>query len=131
MTVSSKASLVVSFPITIVGLWLTMKGHADPLADELRRFRTLTNRGERIEAIRRFGKINDPRVTLILMEALQEDQRDEHRPDAALLFIASSMLVYYHIPEKDWLGTKYWTNAIMWWESHETEVRRRASALPQ
>src|SRR4051812_20164980 len=43
------------------------------LAWELRRFRTLTEPGERVRAIARLDPIRDPRVTVALVEVVQAE----------------------------------------------------------
>jgi hypothetical protein len=47
-----------------------------------------------------------------------------------VLLAASFALCEYHIPKTELVGgVKYWTGALMWWEAHEAEVRRRAAVL--
>ena len=132
----SKTSLGLLL-LTAVGLWYAGHKHSphvagdrqlqsDKLAIELRRFRAETDRVKRIDAIKRFGKVRDPRVTLALMEVVQEEKEM-----SGLLLIASSVLVEHHIPEEDWVLAKYWVVARLWWEKNETVVRQKAAILPQ
>ncbi|HJZ54358.1 MAG TPA: hypothetical protein VKE74_05345, partial [Gemmataceae bacterium] len=82
----------------------------------------------------RFGKVRDPRVIVALMEVVRAElakDRGMSTDTPALLMLASETLVHYHIPEDEWLPTKSWTVASLWWEKHEEEVRRQAAALPQ
>jgi hypothetical protein len=110
-------------------------GAADSVARELRLFRTEADPKKRVAMIPRFGKIRDPRVTVALMEVVQEGAEKDWALDTqsgvALLMVASSMLVQHHIPEEEWITAKYWTVALLWWEKHGADVRRRASALPR
>jgi hypothetical protein len=118
-----------------VSIWLGARHLApsgappDPLALELRRFRKMTDEDERVDAIRRFGPVRDPRVTVALMEVVQEEVA--HNRHGGLLMLASSTVVYHHMPKEEILPEKYWTCARRWWENNEVEVRRRAAALPR
>src|SRR5262249_815979 len=99
------------------------------VASGVRRFRTEKDGRRRIDLIRKIGPINDPRVTVALME---EIVLDEDAPES-LLMLASYDVVNYHVPEGE--GTAGWTKscppARIWWEGRGDEVRRRAAALPR
>jgi hypothetical protein len=126
--------LVLALAVWGAGLWRPAPAGPppDPLALELRRFRALTDDRERIEAIRRFGKVQDPRVVVVLMEVVQAELAKERASGSdVLLMFASAAVVDYHIPKDEWLPTKYWNVATIWWEKHEAEVRRQAAALPR
>ncbi len=128
--------LLLSLAVWGAGLWWPAPAGPppDPLALELRRFRALTGDRERIEAIWRFGREQDPRVTVALVEVVEAElakDRPGEMQAPALLVHASSTLVHYHIPKDEWLPAKYWTVALMWWKEHGDEVRHRAAALPQ
>ena len=107
----------------------------NPVAVELRRFRTLSGPKERVQAIARIGPVRDPRVTVALMEVVRAEVDKgwgQTGEPPGVLLAASSALCEYHIPEAECVsGVKYWTGALMWWETHEAEVRQRASLLPQ
>jgi hypothetical protein len=107
----------------------------DPLVGELRRFRVLTEPAERVQVITRLGPVRDPRVTVALMEVVQAElgkNRTGATDTPPVLLAAAFALFEYHIPEDERvLGVKYWTGAIMWWETHEAAVRGRAALLPQ
>ena len=107
----------------------------DPVAGELRQFRTLTEPGERVRAIARLGPIRDPRVTVALFEAVQaelEKERTGASDTQGVLLAASFALFECHIPEAERLyDVKYWTGDLMWWDTHEVEVRRQAASLPR
>jgi hypothetical protein len=119
-----------------VSLWrdAPVEPQPDSLALELRHFRTLTDERERIESIKRFGEVEDPRVAVTLMEVVQAElakRRGTTSEPSPLLVHASSTLVYHHIPRDEWGTAKYWQIARLWWDRHEDEVRRRAAALSQ
>jgi hypothetical protein len=107
----------------------------DPVTEELRRFRSLVDPDERGRAIARLGPVRDPRVTVALMEVVRAELDKEGTgasADPGVLLAASSALWLYHIPEDELVsGVKYWTGAVMWWDAHGAEVRRRAASLPQ
>lgn len=102
----------------------------DRLARQLQQFRDETSSEKRVDLLHEFARIQDPRVVVALMEAVQGELAKGRY--SAVLEIASSLLVYYHIPKEELVGsTKYWSAALIWWEKNEADVRRRAAALPQ
>jgi hypothetical protein len=107
----------------------------DPVASELRRFRGLSDRAERVREVKRLGPIRDPRATVALMDAVRAEAAEQQagRPyDEGMLMWASFAVCEYHIPEAERMyGTKYWAGALIWWDQHEAEFRQRAASLPQ
>src|SRR5262249_48356060 len=75
----------------------------DEVAQVLRPCRQETSVERKIELIRQFGEIRDPRVTVALMETILAEQKE-----SPLLLASSMTLVRYHIPEKEWRMAKAW-----------------------
>jgi len=107
----------------------------DPVATELRHFGGLADPSDRVQAIKRLGRVRDPRVTVALMELVRAEvavQQAGQTDSSGMLIAASYALFEYHIPEPERVyGVKYWTGALMWWEAHGPDVRQRAASLPQ
>lgn len=137
--------VVLALAVWAIGLWNRPGGPPptadrprasdDPVAVELRQFRALTDTSERVRAITRIGPVRDPRVTVALVEVVQTELNKDRTGSTETpggLMAASVALFEHHIPEAERVyGVKYWTGALMWWETHEVEVRRRAALLPQ
>src|SRR5262245_6606739 len=70
----------------------------DEVAQVLRQFRQETSVRIKINLIRQFGPIRDPRITVALMEVVLSAEEE-----SGLLMIASATLVHFHIPEKEWV----------------------------
>src|SRR4051812_2477140 len=115
-----RTAAIIAVVFVAVGLWLSFRNLTpsgpppDPLALELRRFRSLTDDQERMEAIPRFGQVQDPRVTVVLMEVVQEEGAKKRY--GGLMMLAAGTLVEYHMPKEERMPVKYWTCANMWWE---------------
>lgn len=125
-------SVALALALAVWGFAAWEWSRPEPVAAELRHFRTLTDDGERMEAIERFGRRRDPRVTIALMEVVQSElARASEVRASGLLEVASIYVCEYHMPE-DALGpAKCWALARMWWEANEAQVRRRAARLPR
>jgi hypothetical protein len=104
----------------------------DPVALVLRRFHSLEDPEERIRVVKLLGPIRDPRVTVVLMETIQAEAARPGVSEAPpLMQLAAMGMTFHHIPESEVIfDTKYWVGALMWWRTHEAEVRRRVARLP-
>lgn len=99
------------------------------LEERLKQFRDETDPEKRVAWVQSFGHIRDPRVTVALMEAVQEEVAKDwtgHAETPGLLLIASFAVVTHHIPEADRTFGKCWTVALGWWEMNENVVRCQA-----
>jgi len=104
------------------------------LEQQLQQFRDETDPEKRMALVRKFGHIQDPRVVVALMEAVQDEIAKDWTGSTetpGLLLLASFTVVTYHIPEEDRSFGKYWTVALRWWKWNENVVRCRAWSVPK
>jgi hypothetical protein len=94
----------------------------DKVEDGLRNYRRKKDSERRIMWLRKLAPTHDPRVAIVLGEAM--DTNDSVGCEAELL------LLYYYVPRPagsivggDWVHP--------WWDKNEADLRRRAKQLPQ
>lgn len=99
------------------------------LEEQLQQFRDETDPCELMAQIRKFGRVQDPRVLVALMDVVHVEAAKDRAGSTetpGLLLLASFTVVTYHIPKEEQTFGKYWTVALRWWEMNENVVRCRA-----
>jgi hypothetical protein len=90
----------------------------DDVADGLLRYRRTTDPERRRALLRRLAPTGDPRVAVVLGEALAAD---------GLAYPEIVLLAEFYLPsEKRGSTDSVWD----WWRDNEAELRRRAGQLP-
>ena len=95
----------------------------DEVADGLQRYRQETDPQKRRRWLRGLAPTKDPRVAVVLGEALSDADPD---------YLAASLLCQYYLPDYKPTSPK-WAHlpAGEWWEANEDDLRRRAKLLPE
>jgi hypothetical protein len=98
----------------------------DQVSEAIRKYRKESDPHRRLALLTDLGEVRDPRVAVMLGEALY-DRRSEMRVQAAfaILFHQSGEKVKRMMPAREVL-----TWAQEWWANHEADARRRARRLP-
>jgi hypothetical protein len=98
----------------------------DEISEGLLLYRLEPSSEKRYKRLARLAPVHDPRVTIALVEAMNNETKSER-----VMWIAS-LVVQYHIPPDEKLApAKFPTFVRLWWENNETEVRLRAKKLPK
>jgi hypothetical protein len=95
----------------------------DEVADGVRRYRQSANPLTRIAWLRKLAPTHDPRVTVIIGDALSDDSSEVAR-------VAVQLAEEYYYPGIGALSLHPKLIAKRWWEYHEADIRRRAHELP-
>jgi hypothetical protein len=97
----------------------------DKVSEALRKYRRESDPNRRLVRLIDISEVRDPRVTVMLGEALY-DRRPEVQVQAAfaILFHHSSEKIRM-MPARETVSWARW-----WWADHEADTRRRARRLP-
>ncbi len=103
----------------------------DPILAQLRAVQAIVpDSPERIQALWEFGRVNDPRVTLAMVEIVLEPDVAKRRQTLAAIEVAACLLCMYHIPDGQIQGSaKYTTLVWLWWEEHGEKFRAKAAQI--
>jgi hypothetical protein len=97
----------------------------DEVADGVRRYRRSAAPLTRIAWLRKLAPTRDPRVAVIIGDALSDDSSEVAR-------VAVQLVDEYYYPGIGALS-RHLSKLIAkrWWEEHEADFRRRAKLLPE
>jgi hypothetical protein len=102
----------------------------DPVADGLRKFRKEKDPDKRGELIEKLARTRDPRVALVLGEALGQGPGAR---DFDNLEVPVILLAIHYVPKKgalaDPLGGLSGNDVAKWWKQNEADLRRQAKQL--
>jgi hypothetical protein len=95
----------------------------DKVADGLLRYRLQTDPQKRRRWLKQLAPTKDPRVAVVLGEALAYADPD---------YLAAYLLCQYYLsrdnpPSPKWAA---YLSAAEWWDANEADLRRRAKQLP-
>jgi hypothetical protein len=104
----------------------------DEVADGLRKYRREKDRARRAALLTRLAATRDPRVALVLGEALDRaaGARDFDNLEVPIILLAT-----HYVPKKAALAGSISPidghDVVKWWKANEADLRRRAKLLPQ
>jgi hypothetical protein len=97
----------------------------DLVADGLRRYCKEADEGRRIKWLRKLASTKDPRVALVLGEAMMEG-----RTRLGVEVYATDLLYEWFLSDDDDFSEVI-RSVRIWWKKNEAELRRRVKQLPR